>query len=560
MDFVNKAYAQTLELFRSLSPGTRIVAGLLLVGIIVSLVYLFQFQVNMGDEFLLGGRPFTGSEMTAIEAAFARAGLSQSVIEGNRIRIPRGKKAEYLAALADNNALPADFNNYLDQATAADSPFASTRSMEIRRWNAKQKELALIISRMRGIESATVQFDEEVKSGLTRAKHKTAMVAVQTSGGALEEAQLKAIRNVIASAYAGLDRNDITITDMTGGLSYGGAPGPGGVPEGESVYATHKETLERFYQSKIADQLSMIPGVIVGINAELNPELEHSIRTVKLDPKPVPINARETTKESTTTAPHVAGRPGAVANGVGNQPQSVASAGGSGGSSTTESQSDIQTVPGFEESVTDKVGLIPTIVTASIEVPASYFLQVGRQRNPAATGTTPKEPDASDLAKIETETVNRIKETVRNLLPPVAQGTNPYPHIVVSTYTDIPGPLATPPSLAATSGTWLAENWQTLAVVGVGLISLLMLRSMIRSPAVLPRPAPVHAESHAHAGPRLAVMEAEPESAEAAEPEKVLRRRFQSSGPDLRAELQEIVRENPDAAATILRSWIGEAA
>jgi flagellar M-ring protein FliF len=111
----------------------------LLVGIIVSLVYLFQFQVNSGDEFLLGGRPFTGSELTAIEAAFARAGLSQSVIEGNRIRIPRGQKAEYLAALADNNALPADFNNYLDQATAADSPFASTKSMEIRRWNAKQK-------------------------------------------------------------------------------------------------------------------------------------------------------------------------------------------------------------------------------------------------------------------------------------------------------------------------------------------------------------------------------------------------------------------------------------
>jgi flagellar M-ring protein FliF len=558
MDFVNKAYAQAVELFRSLSPGTRVVAGLLLVAIVVSLVYLFQFQVRSGDEFLLGGRPFTGSEMTAIEAAFARAGLSQSVIEGNRIRIPRGQKAEYLAALADNDALPADFNNYLDQATAADSPFASSRSLEIRRWNAKQKELALIISRMRGIESATVQFDEEIKSGLTRQKHKTAMVAVQTTGGELEEAQLKAIRNVIASAYAGLDRNDITITDMTGGLSYGGAPGPGGVPEGESVYATHKQTLERFYQSKIAGQLSMIPGVIVGVNAELNPELEHSIRTVKLDPKPVPINARETTKESTTSAPQVSGRPGAVANGVGNQAQSVASSTGSGGSSTTESQSDIQTVPGFEESTTDKVGLIPTIVTASIEVPASYFLQVWRQRNPAAAGATPKEPDANDLAKIETETVNRIKETVRNLLPPVAQGTNPYPHIVVSTYTDLPGTPVIPPTLAATSATWLAENWQTLAVIGVGLISLLMLRSMIRSPAVLPRPAPVHAESHA--GPRLAVVEAEPESAEPAEPEKVLRRRFQSSGPDLRAELQEIVKENPDAAANILRSWIGEAA
>ena len=558
MDFVNKAYAQVLELFRSLTPGTRIVAGLLLVAIVVSLLYLFQFQTAAGDEFLLGGRPFTGSEIKAIEAAFAQAGLSQSAIEGDRIRIPRGKKGEYLAALADNNALPADFSTYLDEATAADSPFASTKSMEIKRWNAKQKELALIISRMRGIDSATVQFDEEIKSGLTRQKHKTAMVAVQTTGGEVDDAQLKAIRNVIASAYAGLDRNDITITDMTSGLSFGGAPGPGGVPDGESVYATHKHTLERFYQGKISDQLAMIPGVIVGVNAELSPELEHSIRTVKLDPKPVPINARESTKESTTTAPQNSGRPGAVPNGIGNQAQSVASASASGGSSTTEAQSEIQTVPGFEESKTDKVGLIPTIVTASIEVPTSYFLQVWRQRNPAAAGATAKEPEASDLAKIETETTNRIKETVRNLLPPVAQGTNPYPHIVVSTYTDLPGATIAPPSLAATSGTWLAENWQTLAMIGVGLMALLMLRSMIRSPAVLPRPAASHAEPHT--GPRLAVMESDSDPREEAEPEKVLKRRFQSSGPDLRAELQEIVKENPDAAANILRSWIGEAA
>ena len=51
----------------------------------------------------------------------------------------------------------------------------------MRRWNAKQKELSLIIGRMSGIESATVQYDEEIKRGLTQQKQKTAMVAVQTA-------------------------------------------------------------------------------------------------------------------------------------------------------------------------------------------------------------------------------------------------------------------------------------------------------------------------------------------------------------------------------------------
>ena len=92
MDFVNKAYAQAAELFRSMSPGTRIAAGLLLAVIVVSLVYLFQYQVAGGDEYLLDGRPFSASELTAIEAAFAKAGLGKSAVVGNRIRIPRGQK------------------------------------------------------------------------------------------------------------------------------------------------------------------------------------------------------------------------------------------------------------------------------------------------------------------------------------------------------------------------------------------------------------------------------------------------------------------------------------
>ena len=62
----------------------------------------------------------------------------------------------------------------------------------------------------------------------------------------------------------------------------------------------------------------------------------------------------------------------------------------------------------------------------------------GAQRNPAPAGQQPKSPDPAELAKIETETTKRIQETVRNLLPPVIEGTNPYPHITVSTYTDLP--------------------------------------------------------------------------------------------------------------------------
>ena len=59
---------------------------------------------------------------------------------------------------------------------------------------------------MKNIETASVQYDEETKYGLVRQKQKTAMVAVQTNGGPLDEDQVKAIRNVVASSISGVSR------------------------------------------------------------------------------------------------------------------------------------------------------------------------------------------------------------------------------------------------------------------------------------------------------------------------------------------------------------------
>jgi flagellar M-ring protein FliF len=558
MDLINKAYAQLAELFRSMTPGTRIAVGLLLAVVVVSLVYLFQYQAVGGDEFLLDGRPFSASEMTAIEAAFAQAGLGKSTIVGNRIRIPRGQKEVYLAALADNNALPADFSKYMDEAAASDNPFASTRSLELKRLNAKQKELALIISRMRGIASATVQYDEEIKHGLTRTKSKVAMVAVQTTSGSLEQDQIKAIRNIVASAYAGLDRQNITITDMTSNLSFGGTAGPDGMPDDESLYASHKQKYERDWQRKIAEQLSMIPGVIVGVNVELSPELQNSSQIVKIDPKPVTVSSSEFTKEASQQPASGGGRPGAVPNGVvGNQPVAISTSSQGPQSETSETRSQVQNLSGHEQRVIETAALVPTKVTASIDVPASYYTRIWNERNPSPAGQTAKTPDVAELAKIETETKDKIKNSVRNLLPPFAVGTDPYPHITVETYTDLPGSPPAPPSIASQAGNWFAENWRTLGTIGLGTFCLMMLRSMVRSTKTAPTPSPTSA---VHAPQLHAASAADDPSEEAEEPSAVLKRRFSSSGPDLKAELRELVKENPDTAANILRAWIGDAA
>src|SRR5487761_1311527 len=125
MDFLNKAFAQVAELFRSMTPAARITAGLLLAVVMVSVGYLFNHQVTGGDAYLLEGQHFSQPELNAMEAAFGKAGLGNFEFETGRVRVPRGLKAKYMAALADAGAIPAHFGSYLDAALNKPSPFTS---------------------------------------------------------------------------------------------------------------------------------------------------------------------------------------------------------------------------------------------------------------------------------------------------------------------------------------------------------------------------------------------------------------------------------------------------
>jgi len=65
-----------------MTVGTRITAGLLFVAVAMSLVYLFRYETSSPDLYLMGGEPFSAAEITAMRAAFGKAGLNSYVSEG----------------------------------------------------------------------------------------------------------------------------------------------------------------------------------------------------------------------------------------------------------------------------------------------------------------------------------------------------------------------------------------------------------------------------------------------------------------------------------------------
>jgi flagellar M-ring protein FliF len=550
MDFLNKAFAQLADLFKSMSPGARITAGLLVVLVAVSMTYLFMFQMNTANEFLFGSREFSQAELDAMQTAFGAAGLNQFEVVGKRVRVPRGKLVEYLQALSQSNFQPQNFDSAIDQVVADSNSLIDSRPLQDFKFGqAQEKKCAQVIQGMRGIDKAAVRFNEVKKGGFPPQTERKATVAASGTGGALSPAQVQQIRIFVAGYFA-IGSDDVTITDLNGNITFGGDRATREPNGPQTEYAAAKRDYESYWKQKIQECLAVYPGVVVGVNVEVDPELASESRKVVVDPQPTAVESNTYTKK-TENRPTPAGRPGAVPNEVAsNTPRSITSV--SAQESTLDENREQQvSVPGHEQTVRKKAPLIPTSVTATVMVPKSYIEDLWKQKNPEATDG----PKDGELEPISTPLIESIKNTVlRTLPPPAADDTSTASRVEVTTFVDLPAPAVDPPSFATTAQYWFTDNWQNLGLVGLGLMSLLMLRSMVKSNV----PTTATSSVALPAAPKTAADE--PLQEEPAPEPVILQRRQRPAGGSLRDELTAMVKEDPDAAANVLRTWIGEAA
>ncbi len=548
MDFLNKAFAQVSDLFRSMTPGARITAGLLLAVVAVGLGFLFGYRGTGPEVDLFSGTPIPSNQIAQIQAAFAKKGLNAYEVEGNRIRIPRGQRDAYLAAVAEAKALPPSFETWFDDALDGTNSFSSRDEREMRLKLAKQKTLGMIIGQMSGIESASVIYDVDVnRYTFNRSRTITATAAVKPVGNEqLTESQVASIRSLVAGAIAGLRSNEVTVADLNG-PTWHGNPDSGGTTLIDEPYAARKRMYEQEWEAKILNALSYVPGVKVTPNVELDRERERTERRVQHDPKPVIVQQAEESASRTREGAAPGGRPGYVAQ----QPNTPVqlNTGRGGGSREDEEESKTQTVSlaSGTQQETVSIGLTPRRVSVSVAIPSGYFQKIWRERNQGADSEA-QAPDEAQLEQIRTDETTKIRRLVANLLPP-AEGVEDRTELVeVMTFQGFTPEEVVGPTYGEQALTWLAGHWSTVGILLVAGFSLLMLRSMIAA-------GPTERQS-------LELFRREEGGSE--EPDReatasVANRlsRFATTGRSLRDELSELVEEDPDAAANILKAWIG---
>jgi flagellar M-ring protein FliF len=554
MDFLNKAIAQVSELFRSMTPGARITAGLLLAVVVVSMGYLFRQSAMGPDAYLFGGEPLSDGQLARMELAFGKAGLSDFQREGNRIRVPSGEQAKYLAAVADAGALPPNFNTILEDALGKSSPWETHEAQRERLKIARQQTLSEIVRNMDWVENAIVLYDDHESRGanqLGSTKQITASVSVKAKvGETLTALRVKNIQTLVAHAV-NMKSSDVAITSLDGG-GPAGSEGTGAISLIEDEYLKTKIAYEGQKRDSILGALRDIPGVRVEVNADFDSTVEETTDNVKPGEKPTVRRESETEETSTQTNAGTGGQPGFTASGP--TRQGVTAPPQENKNETKHKNSDTENVVGVDRNRTVKKGYVPREVWATVSVPGAYIKNIWTAQNPTSTAAAKPE----DLTKVQTNVVHNVEEIVDPLL--YLQGTkagNTYKHVRVVVMDSLPVPTIETPSMTTKAFAWTGRYWSTIAMLGVAMFSLVVLRSVVNGKSDGPK-------TNAAAAPSspLTLQTDEPKKdANAADdaPDPNRPRLRLKKGKSLKDDLVEIVRDDPNAAADILRSWIAKA-
>ncbi|NIL96757.1 MAG: hypothetical protein GTO53_04810, partial [Planctomycetales bacterium] len=271
MEWFRQAGRAAADQLESMPPVARWTLISLVAALLVGAVLLSKSSQLGGGTYLFR-EPLPASQLPAVEAALAKAGLKDFQWEGQRLLVPSAFKDRYLAALLDADVPPRDFGQLLDAAIEAGSPFESREQKTQRIRNARQRVLAQIIAEMKGVESARVLYDQGDAGGIRGGKILTASVSVTCDGNqSLSLKQVRAIRNLVASAIAGLEVHQVSVTDLNTGRNYAGVKfvDPRWLAE---LRDEHQKRLEQDWRQDILARIDWIVGVNANVKVRLRQE------------------------------------------------------------------------------------------------------------------------------------------------------------------------------------------------------------------------------------------------------------------------------------------------
>lgn len=550
MDFVKAQYERIKQQLEGLNASQRMLTVTLLVIMAVTLLYWVKFAGKPEMEALLE-QPMAAEDVARIRGKLEGLGVAYEVT-GDRVLVPADKKQSVLTGLYYDQALPQNTSAAWDAIIKQINPWNS-ESQNAQWWlQAKQAKLAEVIRGWPGVADANVIIDSTERRGFgPNSIKQSATISIKMREGRRADKKIvMAAADMVAGSQAGLDRGRIRV--VVNGISYPvqdeGEDSFGGADELVDV----RQRNEAYYTDKISRQLRWLQSeVFVSVSVDVNSRSTQEMST-KYDPKgtaKVETHTSSKTNEELTDS-GASGEPGVGANTQG----SVADAGGSAGKqSKNESEDETQFQTGLSktETTSREAPGRATVVAATVRVPRSYFVRVYKERNPSAS-----DPDEATLQPYLARELDKIRADVKSCTALADDKA-----VAVETYADMllaaadAGPVVTP---ASGVGTVVGGHGKEIALGTLAVVSLFMMMMMVRKGA----PSPVVAAATEPAGPVPQLAGGEEVVGEAGDGETILGGmeldENQAKTQQLQGQVADLVKDNPDAAASLIKRWMNK--
>ncbi len=517
---------------------------------------------------LFDSRQLTRDEISLMQVAFGKSGLNEYQVKGSEIQVPLAERGNYLKSLSEHGAIPQDLTAQQPRESTFDM-FRTRAQQRQDQLSEKKKTIREMVMQLRFVERAIVDYDEVSGNSPFEPKQRTALVNITPNQHReLEMSEIKAIRDTVRGAVAGLRTEDITIIDTFASRSHTGASWTeANLPQ---PHAATKLQAEREYETKIRSALTNYPGIRVNVEVGIDPIVRRVRDENSISGDPVFTEhtlMRETVPGTPSTAPstfHSAFQVGA--NG-----QAITENESESENQTIESdarrviqrtQQTMQTLANGISQTTESAGPVVTSVNVSIGIPercVSYF--VDRQKDG-------RDWTSERTKALQDQIFESLKADIRQKVAPLV------PQMVASNQTDEPQSAkivvtldheitldrSTQLSLAKTeSSHWLTRYWPWFVLFAMGLVAMSFLRPVKVQPPVEDSTSDrLFIHDHSTVDSDSVPVTEGVEIVET--PTELISDPLTTSREALRLQLDQWCRENPDAAAATIRQWLDKKA
>jgi len=464
MEFLRRYWTQIRAAMEHLSFAQKMLMAALVIILLLTGFLLVQYA---GQSQTTAITPFSSSSGEQVLARLRAAGIDAQR-EGGQIIVPANKRDEAIALLVQDNLLSKDASNAFNELVANQSPW-STEAQDRRAFLvAKNEVLGRVLEKMEAVQSANVVIDrpQEQGFGQTRVAPTASVSVTLTAGQRMTDERVSAIAGLVSGAMAEMSPQNVTIIDSGEGQQHT-VDDPSSAQPGEVRELIRAD--ETRYKEKIASTLRYIPDVIVAVsvrNSNVSQQSQQSRQFMESQPL-----ESERTQETTRRNTQQGGEPGPRSN----NGMDIATGGGDGGTveQTTEREVDYMSQPIIQETSKQLAGFQTQQISATINVPRSYFVDIYKQNNEDAA----EEPTRQQLQPVIEEQLQTIREQVRPLLAAEQEG-----EVQVAMYPD--GSAPQQPAMAGPGGTGVSlvgSGWvKTAAIAALALLSLGLMFGMVR--------------------------------------------------------------------------------